>query len=445
MKRLLAAFALSLVFALGLAPGLALAASGDTQASAEYDLWVADVQVTSANASNITGKGISGKISYSAATHTLTLENATISADHSATVYYYRGSDPVPYAYYHYYGIFQKESPNLTIKLVGTNTIKSPYNGTDIAYYGIGFGSAGNLNITGNGSLSISASHTDYVYGIKCDNLTVNSGATVTVKMSASDEACCAVDADGAITVKGTLKASASGKDYAFGVRASKCLTVAKGGKLYASATDKDTSMYTGATAVRIYSGGALSVNGLMKATSTWDGIEAESGVTMKVGATGEVIAVGEHNSAIEEASVSLGSSKLDVLAGDNSKNAQAVAASAIGTAKYIHIFAKKANPMTAKAKTVTFSVKKVAAKSLSVSAKKAFTVKKAKGKVTYKVAKYLTKTAKGAVKVAKNGKVTVKKGTVKGSYKLKVKITAAGSSAYKSKSKTVKLVVKVK
>lgn len=104
-----------------------------------------------------------------------------------------------------------------------------------------------------------------------------------------------------------------------------------------------------------------------------------------------------------------------------------------------------KANPMNAKAKTVTFKYAKVKKKTQSVKAAKAFTVKKAKGKVTYKVTKYVTKAAKSKVKVASNGKVTVKKGTKKGAYKLKVKVTAAGSATYKSGSKTVTLKVMVK
>ena len=106
---------------------------------------------------------------------------------------------------------------------------------------------------------------------------------------------------------------------------------------------------------------------------------------------------------------------------------------------------ARKANPITAKAKTVTLSAKKLKSKARSVKAAKAFTVKKAKGAVTYKAVKNITKNALKKVKVAKNGKVTVKKGTAKGTYKLKVKIAAAGNDSYKAKSKTVKLVVKVK
>ena len=100
---------------------------------------------------------------------------------------------------------------------------------------------------------------------------------------------------------------------------------------------------------------------------------------------------------------------------------------------------------MIAKAKTVTFNASKVKAKAQTVKASKTFAVKKAKETVTYKATKNVTKNAMKKIKVAKNGKVTVKKGTKKGAYKLRVKITADGDSAYKAKSKTVTLVVKVK
>lgn len=106
---------------------------------------------------------------------------------------------------------------------------------------------------------------------------------------------------------------------------------------------------------------------------------------------------------------------------------------------------ARKANPMTVKAKTVSFSASKLKSKACSVKAAKAFTVKKAKGTVTYKAVKSITKNSLKKVKVAKNGMVSAKKGTAKGAYKLKVKVTAAGNSTYAPKSKTVELTVKVK
>ena len=65
-----------------------------------------------------------------------------------------------------------------------------------------------------------------------------------------------------------------------------------------------------------------------------------------------------------------------------------------------------------------------------------------AKGKVSY------AKVAKGSSKklgIAKGGKITVKKGTKKGSYKIKVKVTAAAQGDYKATSATVTITVVVK
>jgi hypothetical protein len=97
----------------------------------------------------------------------------------------------------------------------------------------------------------------------------------------------------------------------------------------------------------------------------------------------------------------------------------------------------KEANTMTAKGKTVKAKAKKTT----KISAKKAFKVSDAEGKVTYKKAK-----GTGKVKVAKTGKVTVKKGLKAGkTYKIKVKVTAAGNDNFLKATKTVTLKVKVK
>ena len=96
----------------------------------------------------------------------------------------------------------------------------------------------------------------------------------------------------------------------------------------------------------------------------------------------------------------------------------------------------KRANPMTVKAKTIKASSKNTK----SFSKTKAFTVKKAKGTVVFKKTKGSKK-----VTVSSKGKVTVKKGLKKGTYKVTVKVTAKGNTAYKAKSKKVTLKVVVK
>ena len=105
----------------------------------------------------------------------------------------------------------------------------------------------------------------------------------------------------------------------------------------------------------------------------------------------------------------------------------------------------RKANTMTVKAKSITFKASKLKKKMLWT---KAFTVKKAKGEVTFKTTKWLNASAKKAKKklyVSDDGYINAKKGVKAGTYKFKVKVTAAGNDSYEPKSKTVTLTVKVK
>ena len=97
---------------------------------------------------------------------------------------------------------------------------------------------------------------------------------------------------------------------------------------------------------------------------------------------------------------------------------------------------AKKNNTLTAKGVNKTFKAKALKKKAQSYKAVK---VSKAQGKVTYKVTK------KNSKLTFKNGKVTVKKKTKKGTYKMTVAVTAAGNNAYKSKTVKVNIKVTVK
>ena len=68
--------------------------------------------------------------------------------------------------------------------------------------------------------------------------------------------------------------------------------------------------------------------------------------------------------------------------------------------------------------------------------------VKNAKGKVTYK--RLANGSSKCLMLNRRTGKVTVKKGTKAGTYKLRAKVTAAGDATHKKKSRTVKVTVEV-
>jgi hypothetical protein len=87
--------------------------------------------------------------------------------------------------------------------------------------------------------------------------------------------------------------------------------------------------------------------------------------------------------------------------------------------------------------------------KSQTIARAKAFTVSKAKGKLSYKLvsAKKGKKSFKKKFNInAKTGKITVKKKLKRGTYKVKVKVKAAGNANYKASAwKAVTFNVQVK
>lgn len=94
---------------------------------------------------------------------------------------------------------------------------------------------------------------------------------------------------------------------------------------------------------------------------------------------------------------------------------------------------------LKAKGKTVKIKASKLKKKSLKIKASKAIKITASAGKLSYKKVGVSPKKKKSSFKVnKKTGKITVKKGLKKGTYKLKIKVTAAGDKTYASKSKTV-------
>ena len=112
------------------------------------------------------------------------------------------------------------------------------------------------------------------------------------------------------------------------------------------------------------------------------------------------------------------------------------------GVTKATYKIVKAANPLKIKALTGTVKYSKVKKKAQTLKVGKVIKVtKKGQGKLTY------TKSS-GNKKITinkTNGKVTVKKGLKKGTYKVKVKVKAAGNANYKAITRTVTFKVKVK
>lgn len=100
----------------------------------------------------------------------------------------------------------------------------------------------------------------------------------------------------------------------------------------------------------------------------------------------------------------------------------------------------KNAQPMTVAVKQGSVSFSKLKKANQTIKKISVFNVKKAQGKVTFaKVS------GSGKLLISKSGVITVKKGASKGTYSMKVKVTAAGNDQYKGGSKTVTVKIKVK
>ena len=108
-------------------------------------------------------------------------------------------------------------------------------------------------------------------------------------------------------------------------------------------------------------------------------------------------------------------------------------------------VTSKKANPIKVTAKTKTVKAKKLKKKAQKV---KAITVKNAHGKVTYKLVKSgITKKIRKLISINSKGVITIKKWkkAKKGTYKIKVSVTAKGNTNYKAKTITKTVKVKIK
>ena len=100
----------------------------------------------------------------------------------------------------------------------------------------------------------------------------------------------------------------------------------------------------------------------------------------------------------------------------------------------------KAANTLSVKPKTGTVKYKALKKKNQTLAVTKVLTVTKNKGKVTYKKLSGNSK-----ITVSSSGKVTVKKKLKKGTHKIKVRVTAAGTTYYNKATKNVYFKVKVK
>ena len=129
-----------------------------------------------------------------------------------------------------------------------------------------------------------------------------------------------------------------------------------------------------------------------------------------------------------------------------NNINAGTATVTATGIGRYAgsasdkFIILKAKNTLKAKGKTATVSASRLAKKAQSLKRAKVISISKAKGTVTFK-----KKNGSKKILISKKGKVTVKKGLAKGTYKVTVKVKAKGTKNYKAKTKTVTFRIRVK
>lgn len=108
----------------------------------------------------------------------------------------------------------------------------------------------------------------------------------------------------------------------------------------------------------------------------------------------------------------------------------------------------KSANPLKVKTKADLLKVKysKLRKKNQAIKRSKAITVSKAKGTVRYRLLSVSKKRYSKYFNVnKKTGRITIKKGLRKGTYKLRIKVRAAGNSQYKAATGIVTVKIRVK
>ena len=270
MKKKLFAILLSIVMVAGLLPATALAAEPTV-----YDIWVDGVQVTSENKDNL----FSGTVSYDPATHTLSLNNATLDNDTLSD-----------------YGIKTTIPSTLKIRLTGTNSITRTDPGGGVGIY---LNYSNSVEITGDGTLVINVIGKNYD-GISTEadvkisdkaNVTINAegGLGIAGRMVEIDGATvnstglyAGIDAHWLKIINGadvTLKATQDGRNGAYIWKDQE----GNGGDIELAASKvKATSYYPG-----LYAAGNLTVNGgEVNCTSTADGaIWAKGNILIKGGA----------------------------------------------------------------------------------------------------------------------------------------------------------------
>lgn len=147
--------------------GQGIQSNADGSQTTSYNLWVGDVQVTSANASDVLGDGT---VSFDPKYDTLTLNNAKIKG---AVV---NGEVAGIYA----------SAMDLSLELIGSNSITCA---DTTLMYSNGICMYGNsLSVQGDGSLDILVGNADYAMGIYLEGYMLVSGGTLNISVPSANQ-----------------------------------------------------------------------------------------------------------------------------------------------------------------------------------------------------------------------------------------------------------------
>lgn len=184
MKKSIFSFVLAVYMLVSLIPTTALAADS-------YGMIVGGIEVTAENCQNITGPGISGKVSYDPAQNILTFDNATVTGYSYQEVTDKDGKTSVEAI-----GVLIKK-PSLTVAFIGNNEI----------------------------SIAISDQPADICSAITSESsltLQAAAGSTITVRASGAKDNVGIVSASALIMNEGTflVESGSSGKGMSYGILA---------------------------------------------------------------------------------------------------------------------------------------------------------------------------------------------------------------------------------
>ena len=253
--------------------------------------------------------------------------------------------------------------------------------------------------------------------------ITLSDGSTITVPKDTKETV---KNADGTYTV--TLNDGSS-----VTVSSNTEITKTADGQINVKATDNDKT-----TTVTVPSGSSVVKSGDSYTVTVINGTE----VIEKTVAAGETVVIDKSGSMSCNGNHKWDNGAITIAPSYVADGVKTYTCTVCGNQKIEKLakLQKKANTLSVKAKKPSVKFAKLKKKKQSLALKKWATVSNAKGAVSFKKTKGNKK-----ITVAKNGKITLKKGLKKGTYKIKIQVTAAGNTEYNASVKTVTVKIKVK